>query len=56
PKIQGINYRPDFLDDLEIYFLANIARDSNHKSHKIFKSVIPKELKNNVLMTINDEK
>jgi len=47
---------PDFLDDLEIYFLCDVVRDSELNPHKIFKAVIPKKLKNNVLATIHDEK
>lgn len=47
---------PDFLDLLEIYFLCDVVRDSELNPHKIFKAVIPKKLKNNVLATIHDEK
>lgn len=47
---------PDFLDDLEIHFLADVARDSNLNPYKLFKSVIVKKLENNVLATIHDEK
>jgi len=47
---------PDFLDLLEIYFLCDVVRDSELNPHKIFKKVIPKKLKNNVLATIHDEK
>lgn len=47
---------PDFLDDLEIHFLADVARDSNLNPYKLFKSVITKKLENNVLATIHDEK
>ncbi|KLL04013.1 MAG: hypothetical protein MRERV_8c050 [Mycoplasmataceae bacterium RV_VA103A] len=47
---------PDFLDDLEIYFLCDVVRDSELNPHKIFKKVIPKKLENNVLATIHDEK
>ncbi len=47
---------PDFLDDLEIHFLADIARDSNLNPYKLFKQVITKKLDNNVLATIHDEK
>jgi hypothetical protein len=47
---------PDFLDDLEIHFLADVARDSNLNPHKLFKKVITKKLENNVLATIHDEK
>ncbi|CAG8713753.1 9698_t:CDS:2 [Cetraspora pellucida] len=47
---------PDFLDDLEIFFLADVARDSNLNPYKLFKSVIVKKLENNVLATIHDEK
>jgi len=47
---------PDFLDDLEIYFLCDVVRDSELNPHKIFKAVIPKKLSNKVLATIHDEK
>lgn len=47
---------PDFLDDLEIYFLCDVVRDSELNPHKIFKAVIPKKLQNGVLATIHDEK
>ena len=47
---------PDFLDDLEIYFLCDVVRDSELNPHKIFKAVIPKKLANKVLATIHDEK
>ena len=47
---------PDFLDDLEIHFLADVARDSNLNPYKLFKQVITKKLDNNVLATIHDEK
>jgi hypothetical protein len=53
-KVLTIN--PDFLDLLEIYFLCDVVRDSELNPHKIFKAVIPKKLKNNVLATIHDEK
>jgi len=44
------------LDDLEIFFLADVARDSNLNPYKLFKAVITKKLENNVLATIQDEK
>ena len=47
---------PDFLDDLEIHFLADVARDSNLNPYKLFKKVITKKLENGVLATIHDEK
>ena len=47
---------PDFLDDLEIHFLADVARDSNLNPYKLFKKVITKKLANNVLATIHDDK
>ena len=47
---------PDFLDDLEIHFLADVARDSNLNPYKLLKEVIVKKLENNVLATIHDEK
>ena len=53
-KVLTIN--PDFLDDLEIHFLADVARDSNLNPYKLFKQVITKKLDNNVLATIHDEK
>jgi len=53
-KVLTIN--PDFLDDLEIHFLADVARDSNLNPYKLFKEVIVKKLENNVLATIHDEK
>lgn len=53
-KVLIIN--PDFLDDLEIYFLCDVARDSNLNPYKLFKAVIVKKLENNVLASIQDEK
>jgi hypothetical protein len=47
---------PDFLDDLEIHFLADVARDSNLNPYKLFKAVITKKLENNVVATMHDEK
>lgn len=47
---------PDFLDDLEIYFLADVARDSNLNPYKLFKEVIVKKLTNNALAALHDEK
>ncbi|CAI2183313.1 19671_t:CDS:10 [Funneliformis geosporum] len=47
---------PDFLDDLEIYFLCDVVRDSELNPHKIFKKVIPKKLAQGVIATIHDEK
>ena len=44
------------LNDLEIHFLADVARDSNLNPYKLFKKVITKKLDNNVLATIHDEK
>ena len=44
------------MDDLEIHFLADVARDSNLNPYKLFKSVITKKLANGVLATIHDEK
>jgi hypothetical protein len=44
------------LDDLEIYFLCDVVRDSELNPHKIFKAVIPKKLANGVIATIHDEK
>jgi uncharacterized protein YktA (UPF0223 family) len=55
-KSKVLTIDPDFLDDLEIHFLADIARDSNLNPYKLFKEVIVKKLENNVLATIHDEK
>jgi len=55
-KSKVLTIDPDFLDDLEIHFLADVARDSELNPHKIFKSVIKKKLKNGVIATIHDEK
>jgi hypothetical protein len=55
-KSKVLTIDPDFLDDLEIHFLADIARDSNLNPYKLFKAVITKKLENNVLATIHDEK
>jgi hypothetical protein len=41
---------------LEIFFLSDVARDSELNPHKIFKAVIKKKLENNVIATIHDEK
>lgn len=46
----------ELLDALEIYFLADVTRDSNLNPYKIFKKVIVKKLENKVLATIHDEK
>ena len=56
PKSKVLTIDPDFLDDLEIHFLADVARDSNLNPYKLFKKVITKKLDNNVLATIHDEK
>jgi hypothetical protein len=56
PKSKVLTIDPDFLDDLEIHFLADVARDSNLNPHKLFKAVITKKLENGVLATIHDEK
>ena len=55
-KSKVLTIDPDFLDDLEIHFLADVARDSELNPHKIFKAVIKKKLENGVLATIHDEK
>jgi len=55
-KSKVLTINPDFLDDLEIHFLADVARDSNLNPYKLFKEVIVKKLENNVLATIHDEK
>jgi len=55
-KSKVLTIDPDFLDDLEIHFLADVARDSNLNPYKLFKEVIVKKLENNVLATIHDEK
>jgi hypothetical protein len=56
PKSKVLTIDPDWLDDLEIHFLADVARDSNLNPHKLFKAVITKKLENGVLATIHDEK
>ena len=55
-KSKVLTIDPDWLDDLEIHFLADVVRDSNLNPYKIFKAVITKKLENNVLATIHDEK
>ena len=55
-KSKVLTIDPDFLDDLEIFFLADVARDSNLNPYKLFKAVITKKLENGVLATIHDEK
>jgi uncharacterized protein YktA (UPF0223 family) len=47
---------PDYLDRLGIYFLSDVARDSDLNPYKIFKQVIPRKLKNGALWSIQDEK
>jgi hypothetical protein len=44
------------MNGLEIYFLADVARDSNLNPRYLFKKVIIKKLKNNAIATIHDEK
>ncbi|KAF9956292.1 hypothetical protein BGZ65_002852, partial [Modicella reniformis] len=39
-----------------IYFLSDVARDSDLNPYKIFKQVIPRKLKNGALWSIQDEK
>lgn len=56
PKSKVLTIDPELLDSLEIYFLADVARDSNLNPYKIFKAVIVKKLENNALATIHDEK
>lgn len=56
PQSKVLTIDPEILDALEIYFLADVARDSNLNPYKIFKKVIVKKLENNVLTTIHDEK
>lgn len=56
PKSKVLTIDPELLDSLEIYFLADVARDSNLNPYKIFKAVIVKKLENDVLVTIHDEK
>jgi uncharacterized protein YktA (UPF0223 family) len=55
-KSKVLTIDPDFLDDLEIFFLSDVARDSNLNPYKLFKAVITKKLENNVIATIHDEK
>lgn len=56
PKSKVLVIDPDYLDRLGIYFLSDVARDSDLNPYKIFKQVIPRKLKNNVLWNIQDEK
>jgi len=56
PKSKVFTIDPDLLDDLNLYFLSDVNRDSELNPHKIFKKVIPKKLKNGVLCAMNDEK
>jgi hypothetical protein len=55
-KSKVLTIDPDLLDDLEIHFLADVARDSELNPRKIFKEVIKKKLDQGVLATIHDEK
>jgi hypothetical protein len=56
PRSKVLIIRPDILDRLEIYFLSDVARDSNLNPNNLFKKVIKRNLKNNVLCSIQDEK
>ena len=47
---------PNYLDRLGIYFLHDVARDSDLNPYKIFKKVIPRKLPNGVLWSMQDEK
>lgn len=40
---------PDYLDLLEIYFLSDVARDSNLNPNNLFKKVIKRKLKKGVI-------
>lgn len=55
PKSKVFIVSPDYLDDLELYFLSDVGNDSNLNPHKIFKKVITRKLKNGVLWSIQDE-
>ena len=56
PKSKVLTIDPETMNGLEIYFLADVARDSNLNPNYLFKKVIIRKLKNNVLATIHDEK
>lgn len=56
PKSKVLLIKPDILDRLEIYFLADVNRDSNLNPNNLFKKVIKRKLKNDVLCSIQDEK
>ena len=56
PKSKVFIVNPDYLDDLELYFLSDVGNDSNLNPHKIFKKVITRKLKNGILWSIQDEK
>jgi hypothetical protein len=56
PQSKVLLINPEILDRLEIYFLADVNRDSNLNPNNLFKKVIKRKLKNNVLCAIQDEK
>jgi hypothetical protein len=56
PKSKVLIIDPDYLDDLELYFLSDVARDSNLNPNNLFKKVIKRKLKNGGLWSIQDEK
>lgn len=56
PKSKVLTIEPDIMNGLEIYFLADVARDSNLNPRYLFKKVIIKKLKNGVVCAIHDEK
>lgn len=55
-KSKVLTITPDIMNGLEIYFLADVNRDGNLNPYFLFKKVIVKKLKNNVVATIHDEK
>lgn len=56
PKSKVLVIDPDIMNGLEIYFLADVNRDSNLNPRYLFKKVIIKKLKKNAIVTIHDEK
>ena len=56
PKSKVLTIDPEIMNGLEIYFLSDVARDSNLNPRYLFKKVIIKKLKNGVIAAIHDEK
>jgi len=55
-KSQILTIDPDFLDDLEIHYLADVARDSELNPRKIFKEVIKRKMEGKAKVFIHNEK